>query len=117
MKEVSARRDVVVTIITMYIVGFLITWGSVGLGRASRNFLAEGLILLLWMVSAHWLLKDLPIKLVPVKYPQLELWLGLAGLVLLSIGLVGGYLDTPVLAIFGSAFLLPLVVFLLLRYN
>ena len=110
-------KNISITLGLFYVTGFVIVLFAIGPWEAVRQFAAEGVILALWLWSAHKLLGDALIEVIPIKRPALELGLGLGSFLLLFIGAAGRYLGIKWLSFFIVVFLLPVVVFVALRYD
>lgn len=110
---------VLIAIFLAYVLGFIIVLTAVGVGEASRQFLAEGVILALWLWVAHRLLRNISTQDEPVKHPRLELSLGLAGLAVTTGLVVAVYVGATWLSwsIRLIDYGLPLAVFILLGYG
>lgn len=112
-------RNLVIAITLAYAVGFVIVLVTVGPWEATRRFIAEGVILALWLWIAHKLPPNAPAEDEPIKKPGLELGLGLAAFVVL-IGLAAGYyLGARWMrwAVFVVDYGLPLAVLVILGYG
>lgn len=117
--QLPLSKGTLFAILLAYVLGFAIVLATVGIGEASRRFLAEGVILALWLWVAHKLLRTTQVEIMPVKHPGLELGIGLAGLALTTVLVVAVYrgatwLSWPIRLIdYG----VPLAVFFLLGYG
>jgi membrane protease YdiL (CAAX protease family) len=112
-------RGILMAIILAYLGAFILVLINVGPGEALRRVFAEGIILSLWLWSAHRLLRHQPILDIPIKRPRLELSVGVLVVVLGSLAVTGSFLRAGWLApLVGLLTLLvPLATVLALRYD
>ena len=110
---------VLVAILAAYTLGFVIVLINIGVGEASRRFLAEGVILAFWLWVAHKMLNTTPVETLHIKHPSLELGIGLAGLAITTLLIIAVYSGATWLSwsLRLIDYGIPVAIFLLLGYG
>jgi membrane protease YdiL (CAAX protease family) len=114
------RRDVVITIVTLYAASGLIFWTQFGPWEAIRNVGGNGLILIAWLWAAGRILGDNPIpELEPIRRPRVELAWSLATLLIviaLAANAYAGWVELPSATLSGFMIVSVLLLFIVFRY-